>query len=262
MKKKFVKKIDSNIIINDYQLKNPFVREFTFEYKTQNGLNCDFKVSDKFNCYFLSLKYHQAFPSYIETRISQNKEKDLLKILFCIYDLQEVINGIDNINLSKNQDLNFNLSLVLDDSDISQNTFKTTHTGTIPIMDSKRSEIIEKILTDLNFICLNLDTLLVICYNGYDLGQYIYSLSQIDKVDNKVTGPVRQIPIEDKLAETVCMIDNINKTDAANLFTNFNNLRSIANANNNILSLIPSFTDRKKKSISDTFNYDFSNFNK
>jgi hypothetical protein len=246
MKNKILQPKTSNIIVNEYQLKNPYVKEFTFDYKTQSNLNCDFKIADKFNCYFLSLKYHEAYPSYIETRISQNKE-DKIKILFCLYDLQQKTDK----PVLNSQEFNFNLSLVLDN--FTENTFALNEG-----IEIIKSEKIEKIFTDLNFICLNLNILLVICYNGYDLSQYVYSLSQIDKVEN--TQGVKILPFEEQLTESLCMIYNINKTDAANLLTSFQNLKSIAHASSQIISLIPGFTDKKKKSISDFFDYEFTNF--
>jgi hypothetical protein len=243
MKKNFTQPKNSNIIINEYQLKNPLVREFTFEYKTQNNLNCDFKIADKFNCYFLSLKYHEAYPLYIESRITQNKE-DKIKILFCMYDLQ-----IDAPVLNT-QEFNFNLSLVLDN--FTENTFTINEGGEVI-----KSDKIEKIFTDLNFICLHLNVLLVICYNGFDLSQYVYSLSQIDKVEYM---PGKTLTFEEQITESLCMINNINKTDSANLLKSFQNLKSIANASPQLISLIPGFTENKKKSILDFFNYDFLNF--
>jgi hypothetical protein len=245
MKKKFTHQKNSNILINEYQLKNPHVKEFNFEYKAQRDLNCDFKISDKFNCYFLSLKYHEAYPTYIESRITQSKE-DKIKILFCMYDIQNHV----ETPLAENQDFNFNLSLVLDN--YSQNTFSINESPS-----AIKSDKIEKIFTDLNFICLNLNVLLIICYTGFDLSQYIFSLSQIDKVDNTGTKP---LTFEEQVTESLTMINNINKTDSAHLINSFQNLKSIANASGQLLSLVPGFTDKKKKSIQDFFNYDFNNF--
>jgi hypothetical protein len=245
MKKNFAQN-NSNIVINEYQLKNPFVKEFTFDYKTQSNLNCDFKIADRFNCYFLSLKYHEAYPSYIESRMVQNKE-DKIKILFVIYDLKEE----QSEALISNPEYNFNLSLVLDN--YTDNTFMLNEDSS-----AIKSDKIEKMMTDLNFICLNLNALFVICYNGFDLSQYVYSLSQIDKVNNTSTGKV--LTFEEQISEALCMINNINKTDSANLINSFQNIKSIANANYQLISLVPGFTDKKKKSTSDFFNYDFSNF--
>jgi hypothetical protein len=245
MKKNFIQPKTSNILINDFQLKNPYVKEFTFEYKAQSNLNCDFKIADKFNCYFLSMKYHEAYPSYIESRIIQNKEEKI-KILFCMFDIQQ---QAEVGSIMDNHEFNFNLSLVLDN--FNENTFTINENVNII-----KSDKIEKIFTDLNFICLNLNVLLVICYNGYDLSQYVYSLSQIDKVDN--VG--KALTFEEQVSESLSMINNINKTDSANLMTSFQNLKSVANASYQLLSLIPGFTEKKKKSIQDFFNYEFSNF--
>jgi hypothetical protein len=238
---------ETNIIINEVQAKNPYIKDFFFNYKLQSKLNCDFQISNKYNCYFLSLKYHEAFPTYIEGRISSNKEEGLIKILFCIYDLPTQEN-----NKSKIYNTNdFNLALC-ENFEKSNNIFYNDG-GTKQTSNSK----IEKLLIDLNFICLNLNTLFIICYKGYDLAQYIYSLSLLDKNEGNLDNRLKNVTFEEDLIESICMIDKLNKNDATNLLTSFHNIRSISTASSQLISLIPGITDKKKKRIVEFFNYEF-----
>ena len=89
-------KSEYNIIVNTIQLKNPIVKEFFFGYNSDSTISCDFKIADKYYCFFLSMKYHEAYPTYIENKLSQFNTQtssldpnSCIKFLFCIVDLTE-----------------------------------------------------------------------------------------------------------------------------------------------------------------------------
>ena len=247
MKKNFyiIKNKESNIVINEYQLKNPCIKDFFFQYKVETNLLCDFKISEKFFCFYLSMKYHEAFPLYIESKLSQNIP---CKILFCMYDLLNKEITIDNFINSQEFKFKFDLA----------NSNFNLFTENINDIKSDQQNNIEKILTDLNFLCLNNKTLLIICNNSYDLCQYIYALSQIDNIE--INEKVKSSN-EEELTETLCIIDKINKTDAGNLLVNFNNIKTLANTSGYNLSNIPGITNNKKISIIELFNYNLKKFN-
>jgi hypothetical protein len=240
---------ETNIIINEIQTKNPYSKDFFFNYKVQKDLICDFCIANKYHCYFLSLKYHEAYPTYIDNRIISNKTLDIIKILFCIYDLPTASNTKSDM-LSQNA---FNVSLCLNDVSLSGNIF--TDDGSLS--KGNNNTKIEKLMIDLNFICLSSNVLLVICYKGYDLAQYIYSLSLMDKTEGPSAVDKRGITFEEDLIESICMIDKINKNDATNLLTSFHNIRSISTASSQLISLIPGITEKKKNSINEFFTHEF-----
>jgi hypothetical protein len=242
------KKSSSNILISTVQLKNPIIKDFFFAYNTDSTMICDFKISEKYFCYFLSLKYHDAFPTYIEARLNQlilkNQEQ---KFLFMIFDMS----AGNPSTLSKDDILYRVLTNKICDEN-SQNIFQENSQNK-NISDSK----IEKLLTDLNLICLNSKTSLILCYSGYDLAQYLYSLSQMQ--NNDYGGDkMKHINLEEDLIETVACIQNINKTDANNLLSNFKDIKTICNASNQLLSLVPGMNQKKAKNIPEFFNFEFN----
>src|SRR5690242_6429529 len=105
-----------NIIVSSVQLKNPILNDFFFGYNIEKdkekALLYDFKICEKYFCFFLSLKYHEAYPSYIEEKLKifeqkkiiaqvNNNSNNIYKYLFCIFD-----SSADNPNNEPNKIIN------------------------------------------------------------------------------------------------------------------------------------------------------------
>lgn len=99
MKRQVIKKKPqiTDIKVSCIQIKNPIIKHFFFNYDLEkdeeNSRLFDFKILDKFVCFFLSLKYHQKYPSYILDKITTFDEKmrtikneNHFKFLFCLFD--------------------------------------------------------------------------------------------------------------------------------------------------------------------------------
>lgn len=276
-KNKQVKK-ELNITVSNIQLKNPVLKDFFFGYNLETDkektLLYDFKVCDNHFCFFLSMKYHEAYPSYIEEKLTafQNKMNDststkVFKYLFCMVDISvsgDITNSSNNSkleNLRSNKLLNMNLDIVSHQLETNKlfsqkNNTKTSHNHT-PNLPSE--DKFEKLLSDLNFICINQNTALILCYSGYDIAQYIFSLSRLDTIDFGEE-KIKTINFEENLIETLCTIEKINKNDATNLLSNFQDLKSICTASNQLLSLVPGINAKKIKSMEEFLKYEFSHF--
>jgi hypothetical protein len=269
-------KNEFNIVVNTIQLKNPIIKEFFFGYNSDPTIPCDFKIAEKYFCFFLSMKYHQAYPTYIENKLMQSalhnsiSDANCLKFLFCVYDLTEGKDSThekkpkfpkyfdychDGETDSENNSLNNNLFHdLIDCSDNKGSKDSSSDSSCIPTT-------IEKLLTDLNFICLNNKTTFILCYSGYDLAQYLYSLSQMHNNDYGLD-KIKSISLEDDLIDTISIIHKINKTDAQNLLSNFQDIKSIVNSSSQLLSLVPGMNNKKIKSIEEFFNFEFSKLKK
>jgi ERCC4-type nuclease len=270
------KKNEYNIIVNTIQLKNPIIREFFFGYNSDPTIPCDFKIADKYFCFFLSMKYHQAFPTYIENKLSQfilqNTENDsnCIKFLFCVYDLTEGKDSTKEIKKTKIRNFleNFRTNSDMSEDSLSENIFsdlidqtEDKNSNNSNHISSASNNNVEKLLTDLNFICLNNKTTFILCYSGYDLSQYLYSLSQMHNNDYG-QDKIKSISLEDDLIDVISIAPNINKTDAQNLVSNFQNIKSIVNSSSQLISLVPGMSSKKIKSIEEFFNFEFSKFKK
>lgn len=250
----------NNIFIHQFQINNPLIKDFFFNYKVENNLECDFKIADKYFCYFLSLKYHETFPTYIDARINSNvgTNKGNYKYLFCMFDINTNDYETTLKNLEEDITIKMNLDIIYDEMD-NDNIFDNLDLG------NKKNKTtvnrVEALLTDINFICINANTTLVLCYSGYDLAQYIYSLSQMQNNEYGVDR-MKTINQEEELIETLCTIDKLNKNDATNLLKTFQDVKTVLNSNSNLLSLAPGMTQKKIKAIDDFLKFEFSNFSK
>lgn len=268
------KKNDFNIVVNTIQLKNPIIKEFFFGYNSDPTIPCDFKIADKYFCFFLSMKYHQAYPTYIENKLSQftlqNIATDCIKFLFCVYDLTQ---AKDSTNENKKTKIRSYLENFRNKSDIGEDSLgENIFSDLMNYTDDKNSNNsnhfstssnnnVEKLLTDLNFICLNNHTTFILCYSGYDLSQYLYSLSQMHNNDYG-QDKLKFVSLEDDLIDVISIAPNVNKTDAQNLLSNFQDIRSIVNSSSQLKSLVPGISSKKIKSIEEFFNFEFSKFKK
>lgn len=252
----------SNIFVNQIQSKNPIIKDFFFYYTLDTQIKCDFKVADKFNCFFLSLKYHELYPSYIEEKLNtynQNFNDDnSIKYLLCLVDLKfsEESDSTHQIQNFKITDLNFKIS----NKDYNFNIFEETEDILIDNCNlneiKTQNEKLERLLTDLNFICINKNIVFILCYSGYDIAQFIYSLSQMDNI-SFIEDKMKINNLEENILEILGYIDTFNKNDASSLISNFQDIKSIFNSNYQILSLIPGMTNKKIKSLEDFLKYDF-----
>jgi hypothetical protein len=248
----------SNITIHSIQLKNPIVKEFFFAYNQDSTLMCDFEVSEKFACFFLSMKYHEIYPTYIEERLTKfdiSSQKRDIKFLFCLLDINDNKSDPSNYqSLIKSKSLQNNLNIIL--HDFSHLNLIDNHEDK---PEDKEVSRIEKILTDLNMICLTRNSGLILCYSGYDIAQFIYSLSQSEN-SSYVEDKIKSMNIEEDVIEALCMIEKINKTDAGNLIKYFKDIRTILTSSSQLLSLVNGMNVNKIKSIEDFVQYDFKNF--
>lgn len=260
---------ETNITVHSIQLKNPILKDFFFAYNTDAQLLSDFAVSNKYFCFFLSLKYHEAFPAYIDeklTKCNQNvkiqSNSGILKYLFCLVDIADQDQTDKLISLKQDKLFNLNLEITLSEnsSDLFSdlNSYKKSEINVNQSFPNIQESKLEKLMTDLNFICMNHNTMLVLCYSGYDLAQYIYSLSQMENT-SYIEEKINSINIEENILEALCMIEKINKNDATSLLSNFQDIRSICNSNSQILSLVPGMNQKKIKSVEEFFNFNFKN---
>jgi hypothetical protein len=248
----------SNITINSIQLKNPIIKDFFFAYNQDSTLICDFEVSEKFACFFLSMKYHEIYPTYIEERLTKfehSTHKRDQKFLFCLVDINDKNSDINSIqNLAQNKMLQTNLNIILHDfTNLNLIDYREE------LVVDKEASKIEKILTDLNMICLARNSGLVLCYSGYDIAQFIYSLSQSEN-SSFVEDKIKSMNLEEDIIESLCMIEKINKTDAGNLIKYFKDIRTVLTSSSQLLSLVKGMNNNKIKSIEEFIQYDFSNF--
>ena len=126
--------------------------------------------------------------------------------------------------------------------------------------ENKENSKLESVLQDLNSICLNFNTAFILCYSGYDMANYIYSLSQNEN-SSYMEDKLKSLSMSEDILEALCMIEKINKTDATNLLNNFIDIKSVLTSSSRLLSLVPGMNENKIKSIEDFLSYDFSDFN-
>lgn len=119
---------------------------------------------------------------------------------------------------------------------------------------------IENSLKELNFICMNTNTAFIVCHSGYDIAQYIYSLSRYEMSDEG-DGKLKISNAEEQFIETLCNIEKVNRTDAANLLSNFQDIKSVCTASTQLLNLVPGINEKKIKSIDEFFNFEFNSMN-
>jgi ERCC4-type nuclease len=117
---------------------------------------------------------------------------------------------------------------------------------------------IERIITDINILCIDKHVTLIIGFTHNELAQDIHAISIVTNSNNN--NKVKQHKHKryeignDDVINTLTCIDNINKTDANNLLLNFKDIVTLCKANESTLSLLPKLSDNKVKMVYSFFN--------
>lgn len=262
MKKQKPKKPKSNITIHTNQSNNSIIKEFFFIYQYSNDIPCHFQIDSKYYCYYLSLKFHETNPMYISSALKNTSEKTKLKprFLFLLFDYVSSIeekSSIDAAISSPIFQINANLFNTNNQSELLFSNHKDNESLSL-LNDSK----IEKMLLDINIICIKMNVCFILCFSGKDVAQYIYLLSMLDN-DNYNTRKkaMNVVTTNDELIEAICYIDLIKKKNANNILMNFKDITGIGLANKSSLSSITKINNDKANSIFEFFNYEFSQLN-
>lgn len=241
-----------NIIVNKSQSSNPLLKSFAFPYSFSSSILPDFQINSNIDCYFLSLRYHKQFPTYISTRLLQINSSSI-NFLFCLFDISIDASSHFNINSNSSIKMNFLTNLhLLDDNSTDDNLFNMLDMETNSASQNDVNENIEQLINDINILCIEKGITLIIGFTNNEIAQDIHALSIINM---KVSQTKTKSEIgNEELINSVTSIDGINKNDAANLLVNFKDIQSICNANERMLSLIPKLNDNKVKTVFSFFN--------
>lgn len=244
--------MQSTILVNKSQSSNPFLKSFFFPYTFSSSITADFQLNTNIDVYFLSFRYHKQYPSYISTRFLQLNPSSTNYLLF-LYDIPTDITTDPSLQMS----INTNMHLLTADS-TDDNLFTMLH------MDNNEQQQhntpyddIERIITDINILCIDKHVTLIIGFTHNELAQDIHAISIVTNSNNnnKVKRKHKQHDIgNDDVISTLTCIDNINKTDANNLLLNFKDIVTLSKANESTLSLLPKLSDNKVKMVYSFFN--------
>ena len=239
--------MQSTILVNKSQSSNPFLKSFFFPYTFSSSITADFQLNTNIDVYFLSFRYHKQYPSYISTRFLQLNPSSTNYLLF-LYDIPNDITTDPSLQMS----INTNMHLLTADS-TDDNLFTMLH------MDNNEQQQhntpyddIERIITDINILCIDKHVTLIIGFTHNELAQDIHAISIVTNSNNnnKVKRKHKQHDIgNDDVISTLTCIDNINKTDANNLLLNFKDIVTLSKANESTLSLLPKLSDNKVKMV-------------
>lgn len=249
--------MQTNIIVNKSQSSNPLLKSFFFPYTFSSSITADFQINTHIDLYFLSFRYHKQYPSYISTRFLQLNPSSTNYLLF-LYDIpNDNSTHCDTItDLSIQMNINTNMHLLNEDS-VDDNVFtmlqmdKDEHTHNTPY------EHIERIITDINILCVDKNVTLIIGFTHSELAQDIHAISIVtnSNTNNKMKHKHKHHEIgNDDVISTLTCIDNINKTDANNLLLNFKDIETLSRANESTLSLLPKLSENKVKMVYSFFN--------
>ena len=245
--------MQSTILVNKSQSSNPFLKSFFFPYTFSSSITADFQLNTNIDLYFLSFLYHKQYPSYISTRFLQLNPSSTNYLLF-LYDIPTDINTDPSLQMN----INTNMHLLTADS-TDDNLFTMLH------MDNDEQQQrntpyddIERIITDINILCVDKHVTLIIGFTHNELAQDIHTISNVtnsnnNKVKHKHKHKQHEIGNDDVISTLTC-IDNINKTDANNLLLNFKDIVTLCKASENTLSLLPKLSDNKVKMVYSFFN--------
>ena len=244
--------MQSTILVNKSQSSHPFLTTFFFPYTFSSSITADFQLNTNIDVYFLSFRYHKQYPSYISTRFLQLNPSSTNYLLF-LYDIPTDITTDPSLQMS----INTNMHLLTADS-TDDNLFTMLH------MDNNEQQQhntpyddIERIITDINILCIDKHVTLIIGFTHNELAQDIHAISIVTNSNNnnKVKRKHKQHDIgNDDVISTLTCIDNINKTDANNLLLNFKDIVTLSKANESTLSLLPKLSDNKVKMVYSFFN--------
>ena len=244
--------MQSTILVNKSQSSNPFLKSFFFPYTFSSSITADFQLNTNIDVYFLSFRYHKQYPSYISTRFLQLNPSSTNYLLF-LYDIPTDITTDPSLQMS----INTNMHLLTADS-TDDNLFTMLHMDNNEQQQHNTSyDDIERIITDINILCIDKHVTLIIGFTHNELAQDIHAISIVTNSNNnnKVKRKHKQHDIgNDDVISTLTCIDNINKTDANNLLLNFKDIVTLSKANESTLSLLPKLSDNKVKMVYSFFN--------
>lgn len=243
----------SKIIVNHSQSNNPLIKSFFFKYSFSQNIKSDFQLNNCINCYFLSLRYHQQYPTYISSRLQLDPLKSTSRYLLCYYDINPTSLHQNDKFLTKNFKIIANL---LNENTNEDNIFEISN------KTKERNEDlyspIENMLIDINLMCIDQGVNFILCFSNGEVAQYLYSLSLMgSNLTNNLTKKnlIHNINNDD-IINSLCYIDGINKNDASNLLTYFKDIKSICGANDSLLSLVPKMNQVKINQLKMFFNYE------
>lgn len=242
------------IIVNHSQSNNPLIKSFFFKYSFSQNIKSDFQLNDTINCYFLSVRYHQQYPTYISSRLQLDPLKSTPRYLLCYYDINPTTLHQNDKSLSKNFQIIVNL---LNENNNEDNVFEICNN--IKERNEDLYSPIENMLIDINLMCIEQGVNFILCFSNGEVAQYIYSLSLMNSnLTNNLTKKNLMYDINnDDIINSLCYIDGINKNDASNLLTYFKDIKSICGANDCLLSLVPKMNQSKINQLKMFFNYEF-----
>ena len=248
----------SNIYVSQLQKNNKIiVNEFNFAFHLTDDIISDFHVKHddfSYDCFYLSLKYHELFPDYIQRRLEEavkiKMDTTFSFILFLLVDIKfDEENKIKKVSKRIQSILSkYSEEYIYEDLDDDYD------------LSNPKERFIYEALFKINLVCFENKVFLILCFEPYDIGQYIYSLSLVK--NNVHTGnlQVMKLSEDENLVDSLCSIDKINKNDATNLLKYFRDLRSISFANKNLLQLVPKMNTNKLSSLEGFLNFSFNNF--
>lgn len=76
------------VLVNKKQLGNPILTYKRFMYELKDDLSEDYLIRDKASIFFLSLRFHNSKPDYIENRLKDFYVRHN-KVLLVVVDTEE-----------------------------------------------------------------------------------------------------------------------------------------------------------------------------
>jgi hypothetical protein len=247
--------MQTTILVNKSQSSNPLLKSFFFPYTFSSSITADFQINTNTDLYFLSFRYHKQYPSYISTRFLQLNPSSTNYLLF-LYDIpnDDATHCDISTDASIQMNINTNMHLLTEDS-VDDNLFTMLHMDKDEQTHTTQYDDIERIITDINILCIDKHVTLIIGFTHNELAQDIHAMSIVTNNNNKMKHKHKQHEIgNDDVISTLTCIDNINKTDANNLLLNFKDIVTLSKANESTLSLLPKLSDNKVKMVYSFFN--------
>jgi DNA excision repair protein ERCC-1 len=171
-------------------------------------------------------------PQYIYKRIAELKSDFMLRILLVL---------VDNTNNNNNKDHDTSTS--------------SSSSSQQPLHDkSTNNNNTNGVLLQLNCLAVQHNLTLILAWSEAEAGRYLETYKAFDGKDASLIQRRERTHFADQVADVLCGGGGgINKTDAAQLLSQFQNVRSMAKASREELGLVPGMGQVKVKRLYDAF---------
>jgi DNA excision repair protein ERCC-1 len=212
-----------------------YLRNVPFAFS--NIVGPDYIISPNQCALFLSMKYHNLHPNYIHRRIAEMKNDFDLRVLLCLVDVCD--NAVTLMFLNKLCAVN-NLTLLLAWSEEEAGK-ETPHLRLLLHIYSLTSTWYE-----------------IRSYSA----RYLETIKAYEGKDASLIKKKKETTFVEQVSDNLSTIRSVNKTDSAQLLSQFGNLKSLITAPLEELGCCPGIGDKKAYRLYHAFHKPFSSVKK